>query len=68
MEDESQDIAAVERTAEKAIKVAIVEDRREIREGLAMLIGGTEGFLCTGAYRSAEEALERMGTNCRTSC
>jgi len=43
------------------IKVAIVEDRREIREGLAMLIGGTEGFKCNGAYRSMEEALARIG-------
>ena len=45
------------------IKVAIVEDRREIREGLAMLIGGTEGFHCTGSYRSAEEALDKIEHN-----
>jgi DNA-binding NarL/FixJ family response regulator len=43
------------------IKVAIVEDRREIREGLAMLINGTEGFQCTAAYRSMEEALSKIG-------
>lgn len=43
------------------IKVAIIEDRREIREGLAMLINGTEGFQCTGSYRSMEEALEKIG-------
>jgi len=41
--------------------VAIVEDRREIREGLAALINGTDGFKCTGAYRSMEEALDRIG-------
>jgi DNA-binding NarL/FixJ family response regulator len=46
--------------AQKIIKVAIVEDRREIREGLTMLIGGTEGFLCTGSYRSVEEALDKI--------
>lgn len=45
----------------KTIKVAIIEDRREIREGLAMLIGGTDGFRCTGAYRSMEEALQKIG-------
>jgi DNA-binding NarL/FixJ family response regulator len=45
------------------IKVAIVEDRREIRDGLAMLIGGTEGFQCTGAYRSMEDALARIGSD-----
>jgi DNA-binding NarL/FixJ family response regulator len=42
------------------IEVAIVEDRREIRESLALLIGGTEGFKCIGSYRSMEEALDRL--------
>ncbi len=42
------------------IKVAIIEDLRPIREGLAMLIGGTEGYSCTGSYRSMEEALEKI--------
>jgi len=45
------------------IKVAIIEDRREIRESLAMLIGGTTGFECIGAYRSMEDALPRIGAN-----
>ena len=45
------------------IKVAIIEDRREIRDGLAMLIGGTEGFRCTGAFRSMEEALARINSD-----
>ncbi|HKG20413.1 MAG TPA: response regulator transcription factor [Blastocatellia bacterium] len=43
------------------IQVSIVEDRREIREGLAMLINGTEGYKCVGSYRSMEEALDRIG-------
>lgn len=43
------------------IKVAIIEDRREIRDGLSMLIGGTEGYRCTGSYRSMEEALDKIG-------
>lgn len=42
------------------IKVAIIEDLRPIREGLAMLIGGTDGYSCTGSYRSMEEALEKI--------
>jgi len=42
------------------IKVVIIEDRREIRDALTMLIGGTEGFRCAGAYRSMEDALERI--------
>ena len=45
------------------IKVAIVEDRREIREGLAMLISGTEGYRCTGSFRSMEDALPRIGAD-----
>jgi DNA-binding NarL/FixJ family response regulator len=39
------------------IRVALVEDRREIREGLAALIGGTDGFTFTEAFRSMEEAI-----------
>jgi DNA-binding NarL/FixJ family response regulator len=37
--------------------VAIVEDDRLIREGLATLIDGSDGYRCTGAFRSMEEAL-----------
>ena len=40
------------------IKPAIVEDQRDIREGLASLIGFTQGFSCTGSYSSMEEALD----------
>lgn len=40
------------------ITVATIEDRREIREGLAALIDETPGFQCVGRYRSVEEALE----------
>lgn len=43
------------------IKVAIIEDRREIREALGILIGGTEGYRLTGGYRSMEEALDKIG-------
>jgi DNA-binding NarL/FixJ family response regulator len=44
------------------IKVAIVEDQRQIREGLAVLIDGTEGFCCAGSFGSMEEALRRLGS------
>jgi DNA-binding NarL/FixJ family response regulator len=43
-----------------AIKVAIIEDQRDIRECLSFLINGTEGFSCTGSYNSMEEALDRI--------
>jgi DNA-binding NarL/FixJ family response regulator len=45
---------------ETVIKTAIVEDQRDIREGLTMLIDGTAGYQCTGSYRSMEDALERI--------
>ena len=44
----------------KEIKVAIIEDRREIRDGLAMLISGTDGFACAAKFGSMEEALPRV--------
>jgi DNA-binding NarL/FixJ family response regulator len=43
----------------RTIRVVIIEDQRRIREGLEALIGGTEGYACTGAFRSMEEALAR---------
>ncbi len=42
------------------INVAIIEDQRDIREGLAWIIRATEGFCCAGAFRSVEEALEKI--------
>ena len=45
------------------VKVAIIEDVREIREGLGRLIGSTPGFRCTGIYASMEEALEKIPHN-----
>lgn len=43
------------------ISVAVIEDRREIREGLAVLLNGTDGCRCTGAFGSMEEALHAIG-------
>jgi DNA-binding NarL/FixJ family response regulator len=50
----------MENTTEGIIKTALVEDMRDIREGLATLINFTEGFTCTGSYRSMEEAIPRI--------
>jgi len=47
--------------AAKTINVAIIEDRRELREGLAVLINGTDGFVCRGKFGSMEEGLRRVG-------
>jgi DNA-binding NarL/FixJ family response regulator len=43
------------------IRVAIVEDRDEIREGLGELIDGTAGFQTTGSFSSMEEGMAGIG-------
>jgi len=43
------------------IKVVIIEDLRDIREGLAALLNGTEGYKCVGKFGSMEEALRNIG-------
>ena len=45
------------------IRVAIIEDQREIREGLRELIGGAEDLCCSAAFGSVEEVLPRIGSN-----
>jgi len=50
-------------TGTEITKVAVVEDQREIREGLGRLISGTPGYRCTGIYASMEEALEKIPHN-----
>ena len=47
----------------ETIKVAIIEDVRTLRDGLSALIDGTAGFQCTGRFRSAEEAIEKLRDN-----
>jgi len=42
------------------IRVGIVEDRREIREGLKLIIGATEGFECAAAWCSMEDTLSAI--------
>lgn len=45
---------------ENIIKVVIIEDRREIREGLATMLDFTDGFKCVGKFYSMEEALRNI--------
>ena len=40
------------------VRVVVIEDLREVREGLAMLIAGAGGFECAGTFRTMEEALD----------
>jgi DNA-binding NarL/FixJ family response regulator len=39
------------------VNVMLIEDQREVREGLAVLINGSPGFSCTASFRTMEEAL-----------
>jgi len=43
------------------VRVAIVEDQREVREGLRALVNGAPDFACAGEYRTMEEALADVG-------
>ncbi|MCI0619040.1 response regulator transcription factor [bacterium] len=47
-------------TKSTPVKVVIIEDKQQIREGLAALINGTEGFQCTGTFDSMETALNQI--------
>jgi len=42
------------------INVAIVEDNSTIREGLASLINGTDGYKCIGAFGDVESFLPKI--------
>jgi DNA-binding NarL/FixJ family response regulator len=59
-EAKTSDSAAPNQLA-STLKVAIVEDERDIRECLTFLINGTDGYTCTGSYRTMEEALDKIG-------
>lgn len=48
---------AVDRQHPAPVRVVVIEDLREVREGLMMLINGTSGFCCAGSYRTMEDAL-----------
>jgi len=45
------------------IRVAIIEDQREIREGLCEIIDRAEGFRCSATFGSVEEVLPRIGSD-----
>jgi DNA-binding NarL/FixJ family response regulator len=41
--------------------VVTIDDQKEIRDGLAVLIDSSDAFTCVGAYRSMEAALAGIG-------
>lgn len=44
-------------THSAAIRVSLVEDDNDVRQSLAMLLNGSDGFQCVSNHRSTEEAL-----------
>jgi DNA-binding NarL/FixJ family response regulator len=42
------------------IRVAIIEDHDDFREGLFHILQGSEGFRCVGRYASIEEGVPRL--------
>jgi DNA-binding NarL/FixJ family response regulator len=62
---ESEQITTLKTVTPALIEVAIIEDRQEIRNGLAALIGGTEGFRCAALYGSMEQAIAKLSRHRR---
>jgi DNA-binding NarL/FixJ family response regulator len=48
---------------ENELTAVIVEDQQELREGLQVLINGTPGYRCLGAFRSMEDALAHLSAS-----
>ncbi|MEO8404188.1 MAG: response regulator transcription factor [Chitinophagaceae bacterium] len=46
------------------VQVVIIEDIKEIREGLQLLIDSSEGFACSLTFSSAEQAIEKLPDSC----
>ena len=42
------------------IHVTLIEDERDVREGLTVLINGSPGFRCIASFRTMEEALHSI--------
>lgn len=47
--------------SQSVIRVVLIEDQRDVREGLAVLINGSSGFRCVAAFRTMEDALRSIG-------
>ncbi len=53
----------IDQQLNRPIRVAIIEDDRALRDGLGMLINGTPGYACVGAFRSVEDGVRSMSSN-----
>ncbi|RKZ18976.1 DNA-binding response regulator [bacterium] len=46
------------------IRIVIVEDKKAVREGLAVLLGVSGDLSCVGRYPNAEDMLSNLATDC----
>lgn len=53
---------AAVKNAGKPVRVAVVEDERELRESLRGLLDFTPDFVCAGSFGTMEDALRRIET------
>lgn len=44
----------------RTLKVAVIEDEKEVRAGLSYILNHTDGFRCLDAFRTCEEALASL--------
>lgn len=51
------------KTSLEPLRVVLIEDLREVREGLSALISGTSGYKCVASYGMMETALARIEKN-----
>ncbi|MGH9163501.1 MAG: response regulator [Vicinamibacteraceae bacterium] len=58
--DEHGPLTASRSNAQSIIKVVVIEDQPEIRDGLCVLINGAAGFDCTATFESMEDALPSL--------
>jgi len=54
-------MAATSETPDTCVRVVLIEDVREVRDGLSALISGTGGYKCVASYGRMETALAHMG-------
>ena len=47
----------------KTINIVLIEDQRDVREGLSALINGSAGFRCLAAHRTMEDGLRSIERN-----
>ncbi|MGE5499470.1 MAG: response regulator [Syntrophothermus sp.] len=43
-----------------SVKVAVVEDHKEFREAVGLMLQSSHGFMCAGLFGAAEDALENI--------